>query len=160
MAISMDDGELWEYVAAAHTGVLTTLRRDGWPVPLPTWFVVLDRAVLLRTPARARKLARIRADARASFLVESGHAWSQLRAAVLLGRAEVVDDPGLRQAVADAMAAKYAGLGPPAAVPNATRRHYGGGEAVIRFVATERVLSWDNARLRLPPVEQGTARRG
>lgn len=159
MGISLDDGELWEYLAAAHTGVLTTLRHDGWPVPLPTWFVVLDGAVLLRTPARARKVARIRDDARASFVVESGHAWSELRAAVLLGRAEIVDDAGLRQAAAEAMAAKYAGLGPPA-VPQATRRHYGGGEAVIRFVATERVLSWDNARLRLPPVEQRAGRRG
>lgn len=149
MGVSIDDDELWDFVSGAHTGVLTTLRRDGWPVPLPTWFVVLDRAVHMRTPAHARKVARIRADGRAGFVVESGNAWTELRAVVLLGRAEVVDGPALKAAVGAAMAAKYAGVEPPSTVPAATRRLYRAGNVLVRFVPTEGVLSWDNSSIRL-----------
>lgn len=152
MSITLEDDELWEYVAAAHTGVLVTGERDGWPIPLPTWFVVIDRAVYLRTPAGARKVGRIRRDGRASFLVESGHAWTELRAAVLLGTAEIVDDPSTVHTVGAALAEKYRDARPPARrLPDATRRHYSGGNAVIRFVASKRTISWDNTRIALSP---------
>jgi Pyridoxamine 5'-phosphate oxidase len=41
--------EAWEAVGAAHTGILTTLRRDGGPIALPVWFVVDDRTVAMMT---------------------------------------------------------------------------------------------------------------
>ena len=46
--------------AGAHTGVLTSLRRDGAPVSLPVWFVALDRRIYVSGPARTKKFARIR----------------------------------------------------------------------------------------------------
>ena len=33
MGIRLSDDEAWEFVAQAHTAILTTLRSDGWPVP-------------------------------------------------------------------------------------------------------------------------------
>lgn len=150
MGIGLEDDELWEYVAAAHTGVLVTSDRDGWPIPLPTWFVVIDRAVYLRTPAGARKVGRIRRDGRAGFLVESGRSWTELRAAVLCGTAEIVDDPSIARTVGAAMADKYRDARPPTRrLPDATRRHYSRGDAVIRFVASKRTISWDNSRIAL-----------
>lgn len=158
MGINLDDDALWEFVTGAHTGTLTTLRRDGWPVPLPTWFVAVDGAIFVRTPARARKVERVRRDSRASFLVESGRAWTELRAVVLLGRAAVVDDPAVRATVAEALAEKYAPFQPPTRrMPQATRRHYSGGDAVIRFVPTEPAISWDNSRIRLQRGAEATA---
>ena len=38
MGVRLDDDEAWAELDAAHTGILTTLRRDGWPVSLPVWF--------------------------------------------------------------------------------------------------------------------------
>ena len=35
--------EAWREIASAHTGILTTLRRDGMPIALSVWFVVEDR---------------------------------------------------------------------------------------------------------------------
>ena len=56
MGVRLTEDEAWAELAAAHTGILTTLRRDGRPVPLPVWFVALDRHVYVRTPARTRKV--------------------------------------------------------------------------------------------------------
>lgn len=150
MGVELTDDEAWDALAGAHTAILTTLRRDGWPVTLPVWSVVLDRTVYVRTPRRSRKVARVRADERVSVLVESGLAWAELRAVVVTGRARLVDDAPTRERVAAAMAEKYRGFGVPAtAVPDATRRHYGGAGAVIAVDPVGRLISWDNAKLRL-----------
>ena len=50
----MTDDEIWSFVTDAHTGIMTTLRRDGYPISLPLWFACLDRQIYLRT--RGKKL--------------------------------------------------------------------------------------------------------
>jgi nitroimidazol reductase NimA-like FMN-containing flavoprotein (pyridoxamine 5'-phosphate oxidase superfamily) len=92
MTIRLTSDEAWEAVGAAHTGILTTLRRDGMPIALPVWFVVDDRSIALMTPAGTKKIARIRHDPRASFLVESGEQYTELRGIHLTGRVELVED--------------------------------------------------------------------
>ena len=46
MGVLLNDDEAWAELERAHTGILTTLRRDGMAVSLPTWFVALDRRVV------------------------------------------------------------------------------------------------------------------
>ena len=84
--IRLTEEEAWAEIAAAHTGILTTLRRDGMPIALPVWFVAEDRTVAMRTPAATKKIARVRNDPRASFLVESGERWVDLRNARIAAR--------------------------------------------------------------------------
>jgi len=123
MGVRLSEEEAWEAIAAAHTGVLTTLRADGTPVALPVWFVALDRAIYVSTPARAKKVARVRNDPRASFLVESGERWAELRAVHLSGAVAVVDDRAMVDAVAAALDVKYAAFRTAsAAMPCGTRR--------------------------------------
>ena len=62
----LTDDEIWEYVASAHTGIMTTLRRDGMPIAMPLWFAAVDRAIYVHT--RGKKLTRMAHDPRASFL--------------------------------------------------------------------------------------------
>ena len=52
--------EAWQEIASAHTGILTTLRRDGMPIALPVWFVAEDRTVAIMTPASTKKIPRVR----------------------------------------------------------------------------------------------------
>ena len=85
----MSPEECWTFVSEAHTGIFTTLRRDGTPIALPMWFACLDRTLYLQS--RGRKLERIRHNPRASFLVESGEHWADLKAVHLTGTAELVD---------------------------------------------------------------------
>lgn len=152
MSIRLSPDEAWEALTQAHTGIFTTLRRDGMPITLPVWFVVIDRQICLAAPSRTKKVARLRHDARASFLIESGERWVELRAVHLTGRCEVLDldaDRALIERIDDALDVKYAKFrGDHAAMPEKTQEHYA-ARTFIRFVADPRVLTWDNSRMPL-----------
>ena len=152
MGVKLSADEAWEVVAASHTGIFTSLRRDGMPIALPVWFAVLDRRIYVSGPVTAKRVARVRRDPRVSFLVESGDRWAELRAVHVTGRARIVTEPELLAAVAAALDAKYAAFRTArAAMPAATRAHYDVGLATLEIVPDVRVLSWDNARLRRRP---------
>jgi nitroimidazol reductase NimA-like FMN-containing flavoprotein (pyridoxamine 5'-phosphate oxidase superfamily) len=147
-SVRLSSDESWATVELGHTGIFTTLRRDGVPVPLPVWYVVLERRIYVTTPSAAKKVARIRHDPRASFLVESGERWVELKAVLLTGRAFLVDDDELRERVRRVSDDKYAGYRLQAKMmPNETRERYGRIGALICFEPDERIVSWDNARL-------------
>ena len=147
MSIRLTVDEAWEAVESAHIGILTTLRRDGMPIALPVWFVVDDRSVALMTPAGTKKIARIRHDPRASFLVESGEQYAELRGVHLTGRVEAVEDALATSRIEAAVEAKYAAFRPPAdSLPAAAQAYYA-KQVFLRFVPEGRILTWDNARL-------------
>jgi Pyridoxamine 5'-phosphate oxidase len=113
MTVRLTEDEAWEMLARAHTGIVTTLRRDGWPISLPMWFSVVDRRIYMSTLVASKKALRIKRDERACFMVESGEAWKDLAAVVIPVRASLIDpdcDEG-KSALA-VIGAKYAGLGP------------------------------------------------
>jgi len=145
--IRLTEDEAWAEIAGAHTGILTTLRRDGMPIALPVWFVAEDRTVAMRTPAGTKKVARVRRDPRASFLIESGQRWVDLRAVHLTGLVEVVSDESAIGLIEEAIDAKYADFRPPSAgLPAATQQRYA-NSVYLRFVPEGKILTWDNARL-------------
>ena len=144
----MTEDEIWSFIADSHSGVMTTLRRDGSPVSLPLWFVCLDRQIYCRT--RGKKLDRIRNDSRAAFLVEAGLKWGELKAVHLSGIAEIVDiDADLAQRFREETARKYTGFRTANEdMPTETAAHYRqsmGG--IVRFTPTGKILNWDNAKL-------------
>ena len=149
MGVTFSDGELWQFLDDTHTGILTTLRADGWPVALPVWFVTADHHIYVRTPARTRKVAHVRRDPRVCFTAEAGVTWGELRAVVLTGRAEVLPDGDERNSIFGLVAEKYGGFGIPVdEVPAATIRHYDTESAVIRIAPDAHSVSWDNRKLR------------
>jgi hypothetical protein len=149
--VRLSPDEAWAVVAAAHTGIFTSLRRDGVPIALPLWFVVLERRIYVSGPASAKRVTRVRRDPRVSFLVESGAHWAELLAVHLTGRARVVTEPGLLARVADALDAKYTAFRMRrSAMPAATRAHYEVELATIEITPDAHILSWDNARLTRP----------
>jgi PPOX class probable F420-dependent enzyme len=147
MTIRLTMDEAWEAVESAHTGILTTLRRDGMPIALPVWFVVDDRSIALMTPAGTKKIARIRHDPRASFLVESGEQYTELRGVHLTGRVELVEDAAATSRIEAAVNAKYAAFRPPTASLPAAAQAYYASQVYLRFISDDRILTWDNGRL-------------
>ena len=149
MSVRLTPDEAWDVLAGAHTGILTTLRRDGMPISLPMWFVAIDRTICISAPSGTKKLSRIRHDPRASFLVESGERWAELEAVHLTGRIETVTDEAEQDRIAVALDIKYAAYRTASsAMSEATREHYR-GRTYLRFVPDERILSWDNRKLGL-----------
>ena len=150
MSVRMDRDEAWGRITGAHTGIVTSLRRDGMPISTPMWFCVVDAAVHFRTPTQAKKAKRLRHDPRIGFLVEGGERWAQLWAVHLAGIARFVEDDAAIEAVDAALAAKYSSFKTPRTeMPDQTREHYERPFVVVRIDAEERVVSWDNARLGL-----------
>ncbi len=122
MSVRLSSDEAWAMVEASHTGIFTSLRRDGMPIASPIWFVVLDRRIYVSGPVTAKRVARVRRDPRVSFLVESGKSWAELRAVHLTGRARVATEPDLLVRVAAALDVKYARFRTQrSAMPAATR---------------------------------------
>ncbi len=149
MSIRYTSDEAWQFIECAHTGILTTLRRDGRPVTLPTWFVVVDRTICMSTPVRAKKVARVRHDPRAAFLVESGRAWTELAAVHVTGELTIVSDGDVRAAAIAGLDEKYRDFRlPPERLPAAARATY--SEREILRLHPAKILSWDNSRISLP----------
>ena len=149
--IRLSVDEAWDTLDRAHTGVLTTLRRDGVPISLPAWFVALDRRIYVSGPAHTKKFARIGRDPRVSFLVESGEHWIDLLGVHLTGTARIVDDAELLERVAAALGAKYRQFRHARdQMPGATRARHETVVTTIEITPDDRILSWDNSRLFAP----------
>jgi len=144
----MTPEECWAFVTEAHTGIFTTLRRDGTPIALPMWFACLDRTVYLQS--RGRKLERIRYNPRASFLVESGEHWADLKAVHLTGTAEVVEDldEETTRRFHQEMDRKYSPFSSSSRMRSETAEFYAAAlRGMVRFTPDDRILNWDNAKI-------------
>jgi PPOX class probable F420-dependent enzyme len=141
----------WDLTADSHTGIFTSLRRDGTPVSIPIWFVVLDERIYIRTPGRSKKAARVRHNPRCAFLVESGTRWAELRAVHFTGTARILPgDDALAIGADAAITTKYAPFrAARAGMPATAAQHYEGlgDRVVIQISPDDRILSWDNAAL-------------
>jgi len=159
MGVAFDEDELWQFLEESHTGILTTLRADGWPLALPVWFTTHDHRIYVRTPARTRKVAHVQRDPRVCFTAEAGVFWAELRSVVLTGHASVVPEGEERDRAIGRISDKYGGFGIPAPqVPEVTTRYYDTESAVIRIDPDQRRVTWDNRKLRLRFDESKTAR--
>ena len=149
--IRLSVDEAWSRLERAHTGVLTTLRRDGTPISLPVWFVALDRRIYVSGPAPTKKFARIGHDPRVSFLIESGERWADLVGVHLTGTARIVTETRLLERVASALTDKYNLFRTPRdEMPDETRSHYEAVVTTIEITPDDRILSWENTRLFTP----------
>jgi nitroimidazol reductase NimA-like FMN-containing flavoprotein (pyridoxamine 5'-phosphate oxidase superfamily) len=150
MGVRLTEDEAWRELARAHTGIITTMRRDGMPVSLPTWFVAFDRHVYVRTPSTAKKVTHVQRDPRASFLVERGERWAELCAVMLYASVELLAPGPEAEAVLAALDEKYADFRTePQEMPDATRAHYSVGFEILKLTPTDRLITWDNSRIRL-----------
>lgn len=147
--VRMTEDEAWDFVEQAHTGIFTTLRRDGVPIALPVWFATLDRRIYLVT--RGKKVLRVAHDARSSFLVEAGERWAELQAVHLTGRSSIIEpSEDLERRIGEQIAFKYSAFRTTSkAMPKATKEHYAKAGATIELIPDERILSWDNHHLGL-----------
>jgi nitroimidazol reductase NimA-like FMN-containing flavoprotein (pyridoxamine 5'-phosphate oxidase superfamily) len=149
LSIRLTKEEAWGELAAAHTGILTSMRADGTPITLPMWFVTLDERIYFSAPAGTKKIVRLRRNPRCCFLVESGAYWRELKAVLLTGRAHELTDQDTKVRVREALDAKYDRYRTKHSnMPEETRSVYEQpGRVTFEMVPDDRVLTWDNARV-------------
>jgi PPOX class probable F420-dependent enzyme len=97
--------ELQEVLAGPNPAVIATVRPDGAPNTVATWYLWEDGGVLVNMDEGRRRLAYLREDPRVSLTVLDGAQWG--RHISLRGRATLRDDPDF--ADIDRLARRYSG---------------------------------------------------
>jgi PPOX class probable F420-dependent enzyme len=144
----MSSGEIADFIADHGTAVLTTVRGDGRPVPLPVWYVAFDGALYFQTPRRSRKVGNIERDPRVAVLIDDGERWEHLRGVLIQGKAELVTDEAVLTHVLAAFGKLFADRTAPAeSMPSAMSARYA-EKAVFRVTVPEHPVSWDNRKVR------------
>lgn len=144
----MSGAEIAGFISDHGTAVLTTLRADGRPVPLPIWYVAFDGSLYFQTPLRSRKVGNIERDPRVAVLIDDGQRWEHLRGVLIQGTAELVTCETVLARVLSAFADLFADLtGPAGTLPSAVSARYA-AKAVFRVTVPEQPVSWDNRKVR------------
>jgi nitroimidazol reductase NimA-like FMN-containing flavoprotein (pyridoxamine 5'-phosphate oxidase superfamily) len=79
--LTMTAEELDDFLGEERVLRLATLDDDGWPAVVPVWFVWHDRAFWVWNLTRAKRTERLHAGTRASFVVDGGVEYVELRGA-------------------------------------------------------------------------------
>ncbi|MCY4657539.1 MAG: pyridoxamine 5'-phosphate oxidase family protein [Gammaproteobacteria bacterium] len=91
--IEMTDEERDEYIANAHTLIIVSNGKNGYPHPMPMWFAVDDDGSLICTTfVKSQKVLNWQRDPKASLLIESGQAYNELRGVVVYAETELNSD--------------------------------------------------------------------
>jgi PPOX class probable F420-dependent enzyme len=88
-----------------NPAVMATVRPDGSPVTVATWYLWHEGRILLNLDNRRRRLAHLRTNPRVSLTVLDGTAWH--RHISVQGTVTLEDDPDLRWI--DTIAQHYTG---------------------------------------------------
>lgn len=147
MGVQPSDAEAWAMVAASHESVLTTLRRDGRPISLPMWHLVLDGGLYVRTPSVSNKVTRIRNDPRGSFVVSSGHAYPELAGVVAEVEISIVDDDELGARVIAGLEAKHPDFAPALDQLPPEMQEIFGDTSILQLDVIGSFMTWNNAAL-------------
>jgi PPOX class probable F420-dependent enzyme len=151
MGVELTRAEIEDFLTNAHTLIVSTIGKDGVPHAAPLWFNFLDGAVYFRSMSHQQKAVNLARNPKVCLLVEDGEAWVDLRAVMLRGEVQVVEDEAEIARFNRAFNAKYAAYRrPDERVGEATLRHYSRPRTYFRLpLADARVTSWYNRKVRL-----------
>ena len=143
--IEMSADEQRRYLVDAHTIILTSLDRHGYPHSVAMWFVVdPDGTIAMTTFAKSQKALNLRRDPRCALLVETGRSYEELMGLLIRGRATLEADPERTLDVLERIQRKHLGENLPG-LRDALRSQ--AQKRVVIRVHPERVASWDHRKL-------------
>ena len=132
------------------TGVFTTLGQDGFPHSAGMWFVIDEpsEALLMWTYAKSQKALNVRRDPKASFLLESGVSYDELRGVLIRGEARLIEEIGEIESIGRRLYERYVlprtGIaideGPGAGIARQAQKRVG------ISLPMARVASWDHSK--------------
>lgn len=86
--------EVAEFLQHPNYATISTLRADGWPVSVPTWYLFENGRILVNMDAGRKRLTWLRDDPRVSLSAMDPDDW--ITHVSIQGRmTEFVDDPDL-----------------------------------------------------------------
>lgn len=146
--IRMTEKEIRDYLREGHTMTLVTNGPKGYPHAVAMFFAIDDDLTIkVATYASSQKVRNAERDPRVTLLVETGHAYSELRGVMVEGDCEITTD--LDETVATMVEAN-AGTGSPlpdvSQIPEDVKIRMA-GKRVLMKITPRRFVSWDHGKL-------------
>jgi PPOX class probable F420-dependent enzyme len=123
-------GEVARLLSRPNPAVIATLRADGQPVSVATWYLLDGERILVNMDAGRRRLEHLRRDPRVAITILDGSDWSahvSVRGRVV----EIADDDGMEGI--DRLARHYTG-------ERFRNRHHA---RVNAWIQIDRWTAWD-----------------
>lgn len=128
----MTDDEIWDFLmTGSRPAVFASIRPDGRPHAVPTWFTVDGRELVFTTWHETVKAANLRRDPRVTVVVQDPE--PPYDYVSVEGDAELIDDLGECRRIATELGRKY--MGPDQAEAFGERNGVE-GELVVRIRPT------------------------
>lgn len=153
--IELTPEEQQDVLSQGRTLYVATNGHDGYPHMVAMWYVPIDGNIHFATFRKSQKVLNIQRDPRITVILESGLAYNELRALVIKGTAELVDDLDLTKRVLtlSGMRAGLAAAGKSAAVDPQMPITIGAGveaqatKRVTVRITPDHIYSWDHSKL-------------
>ncbi len=126
----------------ARKAALATLDKEGFPHVVAMNFLARDGAIFMTSYGKAQKVVNIRRNPKVAVMVETGRAYSDLRAVMIRGECEVIEDTATVEATMHAIREKNEG---DAALPR--RPLTTAPKRVVLKVIPKKIASWDHRKL-------------
>jgi PPOX class probable F420-dependent enzyme len=143
----MSAEEVDEFTHQRHTATVCSVNHDGTIHAVAMWYGFIGDRIAFHTKAKSQKAVNLLRNPGMTLLVEGGHSYDQLRGVELVGRADVVDDPGQRRELAGSVLRRYFEMGPSLtdAVLDSSLHN-----RVVLVLDVRRIVSWDHRKLNQP----------
>lgn len=138
-AVEMSQAELTAFLGSRRKVQVATLLADGSPHLTTLFYAMVDGRIAFWTYRRSQKAVNLRRDPRLTALVEEGESYDELRGAMIIGRADLVEDPPAVEQIALRISM----------TPDANRERIAAQarKRVAVRVTQVRVTSWDHRKL-------------
>ena len=145
--VQMTPGEIADYLGSQRRIIVVTNGPGGMPHPVPMNYGVDDEGRIIITAFRkSQKIRNLERDPRASLLVESGDAYSELKSVIAYADAEIISDFDEVLANMRMIRSSETLVAPAGSAMDAQVRASMVKRVVVRFTAF-RYVSWDHAKL-------------
>jgi PPOX class probable F420-dependent enzyme len=145
--IKLSATELGELLEQERIAVVSSIGPRGWPHSMPLWYVPREGEIWIWTYAKSQKVRNLERDQRATVLVETGHAYGELRGAMIEAEAEIHRDFETVIGFAEELTLRYAeGISTVDGDAKAALEAQAPKRVAIRFRAV-RTATWDHRKL-------------
>lgn len=144
--IAMTAEEIRAYLRSQARLIVTSNGPDGYPHPVPMNFALdSEDRLLIITFRKSQKVRNLERDARAALLVESGHAYHELKSVMIYAAAEIIDDRAefdrAKSAFADKLQTRVFSADAQAQAQATMAKR-----VIVRF-HPRKYISWDHTKL-------------
>ena len=144
--IKMTPEEIDEFIGGRRTATMCTVNKDGSIHAAAMWYGFLDGAVAFETKIKSQKVANLRRNPNLTVSIEDGLKYEELRGVMLVGKAEIIDDPETMWPLGVSVFERYQGAYTEEMRPFVELML---NKRVVVRLAVHRVVSWDHRKLGL-----------